>query len=152
MSTSESGGEIFTASHVIEYTYRRSLGPVMSRFLTGLRDRRIEGIRTRDGRVMVPPKEYDPETSASLSEMVELGDSGCVTTWAWVKQPRTKQPLDHAFAYALIKLDGADTPMLHAVDAGDESRMRTGMRVRARWKEERVGHITDIQCFEPEGA
>jgi uncharacterized protein len=25
----------------------------------------------------------------------------------------------------------------------------TGTRVRIRWREERQGHITDIECFEP---
>jgi uncharacterized OB-fold protein len=42
--------------------------------------------------------------------------------------------------------------MLHAVDAGDPERMATGMRVRVRWREERVGEIQDIACFEPETA
>jgi hypothetical protein len=28
--------------------------------------------------------------------------------------------------------------------------MRTGMRVAARWRDARVGHITDIACFVPE--
>ena len=150
MSTSASGGEIFTASHVIDYTYRRSLGPVMSRFLTGLRDRRIEGIRTRDGRVMVPPKEYDPVTGEDLDEFVEVGQSGVVKTWSWVSSPRQKHPVARPFAWALIQLDGADTAMLHAVDAGEESKMRTGMRVRVRWRDETVGEILDIACFEPE--
>jgi uncharacterized OB-fold protein len=67
-----------------------------------------------------------------------------------VKQPREKQPLDRPFAYALIKLDGSDTPLLHAVDAGDEANMQTGMRVRARWADQTAGLITDIACFEPE--
>jgi uncharacterized OB-fold protein len=49
-----------------------------------------------------------------------------------------------------VQLDGADTAMLHAVDAGEESKMRTGMRVRVRWREETVGEILDIACFEPE--
>jgi uncharacterized protein len=53
------------------------------------------------------------------------------------------------FAYALIQLDGAATPLLHVVDAGAESAMRTGMRVRARWAEQPAGAITDIQAFEP---
>ncbi len=74
------------------------------------------------------------------------------TTWAWVAEPREKHPLDRPFAYALIRLDGADTAMLHVVDAGDEARMRTGMRVRARWRDERVGEMGDIVCFEPEDA
>ena len=39
--------------------------------------------------------------------------------------------------------------MLHAVDAGSATAMRTGMRVRARWADSTVGHIRDIACFEP---
>ena len=39
--------------------------------------------------------------------------------------------------------------MLHAVDAGSAAAMRTGMRVRPRWADERVGSIRDIACFEP---
>jgi uncharacterized OB-fold protein len=150
MSTSQSGGEIFSAPFVVEHTFRRSLGPVMGRFLTGLRERRIEGIRTRDGRVMVPPKEYDPDTGEDLHEFIEVGQSGVVKTWSWVGRPTPKHPLDRPFAWALVQLDGADTSMLHAVDAGEESRMRTGMRVRVRWREETVGEILDIACFEPE--
>ena len=53
--------------------------------------------------------------------------------------------------WALIRLDGADSAMLHAVAAGDESAMQSGMRVRARWREERAGLITDIECFVPDG-
>jgi uncharacterized OB-fold protein len=138
------------AQHVLEYPYTRSVGPVIGRFLAGLRDGRIEGVRTPSGRVIVPPVEYDPETGDEAREFVEVGTSGVVTTWSWIAEPRSNQPLDHAFAWALIKVDGADTALLHAVDAGDESNMRTGMRVKVRWRGDRQGHITDIECFEPE--
>jgi hypothetical protein len=140
-----------TALHHVEYTYRRSVGPVLGRFFAALRERRIEGIRTRAGRVLVPPAEYDPDTGESTTdEFVSVGPAGTVTTWTWVAKPRAKQPLQHPFAYALVKLDGADTPLLHAVDALSESRMRTGMRVRPRWRAETKGEIADIACFEPE--
>ena len=138
-----------TAPHRLQYTYKRSTGPVLGRFFGGLRDGRILGVRRQDGRVLVPPKEYDPDSGAALSELVEVGDAGTVKSWAWVSQPREKQPVGRPFAYALIQLDGADSPLLHAVDAGDERRMRTGMRVRARWAAERIGAIRDIACFEP---
>jgi uncharacterized OB-fold protein len=141
---------VLSAPNVLEYPYSRSVGPVISRFLTGLRERRIEGIRTTDGRVLVPPTEYDPETGDALTEFVEVGTAGAVTTWAWVTSPRAKHLIDHPFAWALVRLDGADTGLLHMVDAGDEGRMATGMRVRVRWRDERTGHITDIACFEPE--
>jgi hypothetical protein len=76
---------------------------------------------------------------------------GTVETWAWVTHPGRKHPLDRPFAFALIRLDGADTGLLHAVDAGSIDRMRTGMRVVARWKDARAGHITDL-TFVPEGS
>jgi uncharacterized OB-fold protein len=143
---------MLSAPHVIDYTYRRSVGPVLGAFFTALRERRIVGVRLPDGRVMVPPREYDPATGHALGEIVPVGSAGVVTTWSWVAKPRPQQPLAQPFAWALVQLDGADTALLHAVDAGDASRMRTGMRVRARWRDETEGSIRDIACFEPEQA
>jgi uncharacterized OB-fold protein len=144
--------EVLSAPLIIEYPFSRTIGPAQSAFFTGLREGLVLGIRRSDGSVLVPPVEYDPDTAEELSELVEVGQAGEVTTWCWVNEPRRYQPLDHPFAWALIRLDGADTPMLHAVDAGDETAMETGMRVRIRWSDEREGAITDIACFEPEGA
>jgi uncharacterized OB-fold protein len=141
-----------SAPHVLEYEYTRSVGPVVGKFFGGLEDRKIFGIRTKSGKVLCPPTEYDPETGYELSDFVEVGQAGVVTTWAWVNQPRLKHPLQRPFAWALIKLDGADTAMLHAVDAGDESQMSTGMRVNVRWRDETLGELQDIVCFDPEAA
>jgi uncharacterized protein len=141
---------VLSAKYVLEYTYERSVGPVIGRFLTGLRDGRIEGARTKSGKVLVPPAEYDPESGEAIADFVEVGSAGVVTTWSWIYQPRADQPLSRPFAWALVKLDGADTALLHAVDAGDPERMKTGMRVRVRWSEARTGSIKDIACFEPE--
>ncbi|HEX2738681.1 MAG TPA: OB-fold domain-containing protein, partial [Acidimicrobiia bacterium] len=102
--------------------------------------------------VLVPPTEYDPTTSEPTGAPVEVGPGGVVTTWTWISTPRPKHPLTQPFAWALIRLDGADTAMLHAVDAGSESSMAAGMRVTPRWSTKRVGHIKDIECFVPEGA
>ena len=143
---------VLSAQHVLEYPYKRSLGPIIGRFFTSLREGRIEGVRTADGRVIVPPTEYDPKSSEPLDEFVEVGTSGIVTSWGWVTKPRPNHPLQRPFAWALVKLDGADTAMLHAVDAGSESAMSTGMRVRVRWAAEREGGIRDIECFEPEAS
>src|SRR5262249_16194035 len=120
--------EVLRAPHVLEYAYTRSVGPVIGRFFTGLRDQTIEGIKGARGQVMVPPVEYDPQTADALTEFVEVGQSGVVTTWAWVGEPRSNNPVQKPFAWALIKLDGADTAMLHVVDAGSEKHRKTGMR------------------------
>lgn len=140
--------DLLVADHRLTYTYTRSTGPVIGAFLTGLRDRRIVGIRAADGRVLVPPAEYDPVTSAELTELVEVSDTGTVTTWAFNPTPLAGQPLDRPFAWALVRLDGADTAMLAALDVPGPEAVRTGMRVRARWAEQRVGSIRDLVCFE----
>jgi hypothetical protein len=148
----EKGGSapILEAPLVLEYPFNRTTGPVIGAFLTGLRDQRVLGIRGVDGRVVCPPVEYDPQTGEPLTEMVEVGTEGTVTSWSWVTTLREGQTLDHPHALALIQLDGADTAMLHVVDG----RVATGDRVRIRWAAEREGLITDIVAFEPiaEGA
>ena len=80
-----------------------------------------------------PPFEYDPVTSRPPDELVEVGPAGTVVSWSWLPEPLAGQPLTEPFGWALIRLDGADTAMLHAVDAGSAAAMRTGMRVRPRW-------------------
>jgi uncharacterized protein len=144
--------EILSAPLVLEYPFSRTVGPVQSAFLTGLREGVVLGVRAADGRVLCPPVEYDPTTSEELTELVELGATGTVITWSWEPEPRPHQPLDRPFAWALVRLDGADSGLLHAVDAGSPERMGSGMPVRIRWSDERVGSITDIACFEPVGA
>jgi len=133
----------------IGFDYTRSLGPVLSQFMTALAGRRILGSRGADGRVHAPPFEYDPVTFAPPAELVEVGPEGTVTSWSWAGEPLEGQPLARPFGWALIRLDGADTAMLHAVDAGSAAAMATGMRVRVRWAASPAGHIRDIACFEP---
>ncbi len=132
----------------IEYPFTRTVGPVQSAFLTGLREGVVLGIRRSDGTVLVPPVEYDPTTAEELTELVEVASTGTVSSWAWEPDPDQRQPLDRPFAWALVRLDGADTSMLHVVDAGSMDAISTGARVRIRWADEREGAITDIACFE----
>ncbi|MFI1393519.1 Zn-ribbon domain-containing OB-fold protein [Streptomyces sp. NPDC020681] len=141
--------ETLSAPLVVEFPFTRSLGPVQSAFLTGLRERTVLGVRTGDGTILVPPVEYDPVTADELRDLVEVGSAGTVTTWAWNPAPRRDQPLATPFAWVLVNLDGADTALLHALDAPGPEAVHTGMRVRVRWAEERTGAITDIACFEP---
>src|SRR5207245_9371082 len=93
------------------------------------------GPRCREGRVSVRARAGPAVASA------------CV---AWSPAPADRPALTRPFAFALIRRAGADTAMLHAVDAGSMDAMRTGMRVAPRWKAERVGRIDDIEAFVPE--
>ncbi len=138
-----------SAPVTVAFDYTRSTGPVLGRFLTGLRDGQVVGGRTSEGRVVVPPPEYDPVTHDALTDFVDVADTGVVTSWSWVPEPVSGQPFDRPFAFALVTLDGADAPLLHALDVASLDDVATGMRVRIRWRDERVGAITDIECFEP---
>ena len=131
------------------FDYTRSVGPVLGQFLTALRGRRLLGARGTDGRVHAPPFEFDPVTFQPPADLIEVGPEGTVASWTWMAKPLPGQPLDRPFAWALVRLDGADTALVHAVDAGSADAMRTGMRVRPRWAAERVGSIRDLACFEP---
>ncbi|MFB7915700.1 Zn-ribbon domain-containing OB-fold protein [Streptomyces sp. NPDC056061] len=141
--------DILSAPLVVEFPFTRSLGPVQSAFLTGLRQRTVLGVRTEAGKVLVPPVEYDPVTAAEIRDLTEVAPTGTVTTWAWNPAPRPGQPLGTPFAWVLVRLDGADTSLLHALAAPGPETVRSGMRVRIRWAAERTGAITDIACFEP---
>lgn len=152
--------DVLSAPLEVSFEYTRSLGPTLSRFMTALREGRILGVRGSDGRVHAPPPEFDPYTGERLPRsdngadgdgFVEVADVGEVVTWSWMPEPLEGQPLGHGFAWALIRLDGAHTSMLHAVDAGNPANIAAGTRVRARWRPDRVGHIRDIECFDVEG-
>ena len=154
MSNGQQGSDdgILKAPLVIEYPFKRTTGPVIGAFLTGLREQILVGSRALDGRVIVPPAEFDPDTGEDLTEIVEVGPEGEITTWAWVSEPHAKHPLDRPFAWALIRLDGASTPMLGAVAAASMDAVRTGLRVRPVWADEREGHINDLLHWVPTDA
>ena len=145
MTTIESHEPPLSAPLQLSFDYTRSVGPTLGAFFTALRDRRILGIRGSDGRVLVPPAEYDPVTCERLTQIVPVASAGTVVSWTWQSEPLEGQPLDRPFAWALIKLDGADTALLHAVDGA----VKTGDRVHAHWVDEPVGAITDIAYFSP---
>ncbi|MFZ2510867.1 MAG: OB-fold domain-containing protein [Gordonia sp. (in: high G+C Gram-positive bacteria)] len=141
--------EILEADLAISFDYTRSLGPVLSPFALALREGRILGGRTSDGRTLVPPVEFDPVTGKQTEELVEVGPTGTVTTWSWQAKPLAGQPLSQPFAWALIQLHGADSALLHVVKADGPEQIATGQRVHPVWKPVRTGRIDDIAYFVP---
>lgn len=122
--------------HVLEFPYTRTTGEIVGSFLTALRDGRILGSRI-DGKVYCPPLEYHPETAAPVeTDLVEIGPGGVVETWTWVEHPTSKHPFQEPFAFALIKLDGADTALPHAVKVSSQEKIFSSARVTARWRQD----------------
>ena len=112
MALTDSHEPPLSAPLTLSFDYTRSVGPTLGAFFTALRNRQITGVRGSDGRVHVPVVEYDPVSYEPLTEIVPVSSVGTVLSWTWQPQPLDGQPLDRPFAWALIKLDGADTALL----------------------------------------
>lgn len=130
---------IYAQQISVPYTY--TAGAAQRAFLTGLVEGRIVGIRAADGRVIVPPVAHSSDGTPT-GEFVEVADTGTVTGWTV-----TGTAADRTI-FALIQLDGADTSLLHLLEAAPEE-LSEGMRVRARWAEDREPEITAIDAFVP---
>ena len=81
------------------------------------------------------------------------GFTGHARSWesfALARRVGNRGMANWALSFAAIANLVAASEWRHAVDALHESRMRTGMRVRPRWRDETRGEIGDIACFEPE--
>lgn len=143
---------LLTAPFLLEYSYKRTVGPIIGAFLAGLRDGKILAAKTSRGPVICPPQEYDPATGEDIVGLIEIGQSGELQSFAVVHKPLPYHPKQEPFAFALVKLDGADTAMTHIVLADDLSQLKRGMRVRAVFADERVGFITDLDHFRLEAA
>lgn len=139
--------DLLRAPFELAYNYKRSSGPVMSKFFEALGQQKILGTKSNAGKVFSPAAEFDPETNEPLKEMVEVGPGGVVESFSWIEDPKHHHLIKEPFAFALIKLDGADTSMLHMVTQCNEADLRIGSRVKANWSEIQEQRITDIKFF-----
>ena len=135
---------------VMEFPYKHSTGESIGRFLAGLKEqKKIWGQRVNGQGVVVPPTGYSEVDASAAGEWVEVKDTGTVTAVAKVHHPiEGLHPSATPFAFALVKLDGANTALAHIV-TDDLARVKVGARVQAVWAadEQRQGSIRDIDCF-----
>ena len=139
--------ELLRAPFELAYKYKRSNGPIMSKFFEALAEHKILGTQSSSGKVFSPAAEFDPETHEALSNFKDVGPGGIVETFSWIENPQKHHLLKKPFAFALIKLDGADTAMLHMITDCNEDDLKIGSRVTAAWSDTKEERITDIQYF-----
>ena len=143
--------EILIGERNFDSIFNYDAGATRSRFLTEIRDnRKIMGIRCPDcNLVYVPPRSVCLKCFSNLSDFVEVGQAGTLTTYSIVYRSEPFYPVEPPFVYGIIQLDGADTGLVHLIGEVDLQEVRVGMRVKAVFKEERVGSILDIKYFKP---
>ncbi|SNQ50583.1 conserved hypothetical protein [Frankia canadensis] len=137
--------------------YDIHLGATWSRFMDGLRDRKIlANVCPSCDRVFVPPQAYCESCFERTDRWVELPPEGSleVFTVAWHGFRGGPTP---PYAIGGIRLDGASTLLMHWVIGLDFTEPTTllaqlpaGSRVRAVWAPQRTGQILDIAHFEPD--
>ncbi|HKY05827.1 MAG TPA: OB-fold domain-containing protein, partial [Blastocatellia bacterium] len=127
--------------------YKWTTGPTVGRFLAELRDnQRIVGARCQGcQKVYVPPPDVCGACFKPLSDWVELSGEGLVVAVSTIYRDSPWRPRPAPYTLALIRLDGADTCLLHLAREG----VKTGDRVRPRFKSDRVGSLLDIESFVP---
>jgi hypothetical protein len=105
--------------------------------------------------VLVPPRSFCERCFVAADEWVPLQDRGTLDTFTIIYEQFLGMP-PPPYCVGLIKLEGADTSLMHYVSGVDMSdlekakqNIRVGMKLQAVWKEEREGRISDILYFKP---
>jgi len=134
----------------LPYTY--FAGKVGSKFITTIRDqRKILGVRcSRCDKIFVPPRQTCAICMEDLRDhWVELKNEGIVTNFTVVRYDDKHLPRKAPFMLALIKLDGADTPMAHILEGISPEETKIGLKVKPVFAKETTNTILDIDHFEP---
>ena len=148
--------ELIVSRQVLSIPQRFSTGPAMGRFLRELRDnKRIMANKCpKCGRHQLPPREVCAVCRVEATEWEELGPEGTVRDFDIVyyasPDPLTGDTRETPYVACWADLDGTqgDAPLWHLLDAPDLSQVRSGLRVRVVFAEERSGRMEDIQHFE----
>ena len=131
--------------------YSYSAGPVRSKFLLYLRDeQKIMGVKCPScGEVYVPARPTCIKCFEDMGDWVEVSDEGTLETYTIVHESRAACKLDVPFAFGIIRLDGADTSLVHRLGKVDFEKIHIGMRVKAVFEDKLKGDIRDIKYFKP---
>jgi uncharacterized OB-fold protein len=97
----------------------------------------------------IPPRKVCGRCFSEDMTWKELSSQGTLVTYTVPNYKEDIHPLPAPFAFAIVKLDGADTGLAHLVADFKEGDLKTGMRVEAVFADERQGSIMDIRYFRP---
>lgn len=126
-------------------------GTIGTKWLIEIRDnKKITGTKCPAcDLVYVPARSTCKDCFGQLDQFVEVSDKGTVVTYAVACQANGAQPVDLPIIYAVIRLDGASTDLVHMLGEVDLEELAIGMRVKAVFSEKRTGSILDIKYFKP---
>lgn len=153
MSEVFKGIEPMVHNSKISVPYSWWAGDTASRFFISLRDER-KIIAPRCGncrKVFMPPRKVCPSCFTENTQWVNLSGEGTLVSYSIARRRLESIPADRKapVIWGLVKLDGADTALLHYLDEVRPEEVAIGMRVKAVFAESRTGGIRDISHFKP---
>lgn len=142
--------ELLVHESRIQVPYRWSAGEAGSRFLKALRDdKKLLATRCPECRkAYMPPRKSCGTCFAACGEWLEVGPKGTLLSYTQALYESPAHPRPRPL-YGLIRLDGADTALLHLLGEASLEELSIGMRVEAVFAEARSGSILDLLHFRP---
>ena len=133
----------------IKVPYKHTAGAYVEKFLTEIgQNRKIMGVKCpKCKKVSVPPKMVCFECFEKMEEWVEVGNQGTLKGFTVVTYKTDVMPMEPPFAYGIIRLDGADTDIVHIINESDPKKLKEGMRVEASFYKKPRKRILDIEYF-----
>ena len=134
--------------------YEHARGPYFGRLFDEMQTSgRILGIRcTSCQGVLLPPRELCDICFVKTGTWVDVADSGVLQAFSIIHLKFVGQTREPPYVYAEIMLDGAATKIIHVLDGVDVETapkwLKPGVRVKAVWKTELKGSLSDISHFE----
>jgi uncharacterized OB-fold protein len=144
--------DCFVVEGKLALPYSYFAGRVGSKFLTTIRDeKKILGIKcNKCNQVFVPPRQTCDVCMEDIRDnWVEVQNTGEVTNFTVVRYDDKHLPKKAPYILAMIKLDGADTSLVHVVEGIDVDEAKVGLKVQAVFAQETTSTILDIDHFAP---
>lgn len=135
----------------ISVPYNWSVGETGTHFFRTLRDKqKITATKCSKCKgVFIPPRKTCPTCFIDNDKWVDVGPEGKLVSFTVVRRQFASLKKNVPVVFALVKLDGADTAMLHMIGEIKPEDVKIGMRVCPRFADERKGTIMDIEYFKP---
>ncbi len=134
----------------IDIPFQYTPGAAIAQFLEALRNQKIlaAGVQGEE-RKTVPPLSFCGRTWKPAEEWVELRGTGVMESFAIVPHSMAELPeAGGRIVFGLVRLDGAETCLVHLIHVRNERDLRIGARVRVVWSKQGTASIRDIAGFE----
>ena len=117
----------------------------LSRFFREMRDNKklFASKCKKCKKVHMPPRPFCSFCYGDI-EWVELSGKGTIETFTFQHFSNSEFVGKVPFLVAAIKLEGADGLLINNVEMDDVSKAKTGMKVKAKFRDLRLGMITDV--------